>query len=250
MISVNTLIQQAYEAIGMAGLGESVDSYTDDNLPVTGVNELNRLITQLNNEGYIAMAQKWVDGPCSRFIYFRKLEPGETAERTIDMVPPEKVEGVARKIGERYLVLTNNNAIQMAGKNPSTIATRWTYNTDIEDVPGTDRKRVVGILMLDGDPHNSVRVWYNEKLPKYKLDDTIYLSELYNEVLLSGLAYRLANFFELSEEKKASTGRDFTAAKSLIKQNNLTQRMLQNTVTGGSWRDAYFNGLNGTWLGG
>jgi len=252
MIAVNQLIQDAYESIGMTGLGEAVgtydstDDYGDGNMSVVACKELNRLITQLNNQGYIAMAQKFVDVPCAKVIHFRKLQAGEIRDDvTVDMEPPEKIEAVARKVGDRYIVLTNNNAVQMAGKNPFTIAMTWTYDTEIETVPSELEQRVVGILTLDGDPRNSVRVWYNSKLPQYKLDDTIFLSDLYNELLMSGLCLRLAKYFELSEEKKADLNRDFTSAKTLIKRNNITQRMLQNSKLMGDYRDAYFNGLNG-----
>lgn len=250
MIAVNELIQRAYEAINMAGLGESVGDYSDDNLPVVGVNELNRLITQLNNEGYLAMAQKWVDGPNAKTIYFRKLQEGEVAENTIDMEPPEKIESVARKVGDRYIVLNNNNLVQMAGKNPYSTAMTWTYGTELETTPDdhVPNNRVVGILQLDGSPRNSVRIWYNSKLPTYKLDETIYLSDLYNELLMSGLCVRLANYFELSDEKKKELAADFLAAKTMIKRNNATQRMLQNSKIGTDWRDPYYNGLNGSWM--
>jgi len=252
MIAVNQLIQDAYESIGMTGLGEAVgtyesaDDYGDGNMPVVACKELNRLITQLNNQGYIAMAQEWVDVPCASDIYFRKLQAGEIrTDVTVNMEAPQKVESVARRIGDRFIVLNNSNHVQMAQKNPYTIALSWTYDTQVEDVPSGLEQRVVGHLHLDGDPRNQVRVWYNSKLPTYNLNDTIYLSDLYNEVLMSGLCLRLANYFELSPEKKADCNTDFIAAKSLIKRNNITQRMLQTNRLGTDWRDSYFNGLNG-----
>jgi hypothetical protein len=248
MLSVNQLIQDAYESIGMAGLGESVGESGDDNLNVVGVKELNRLITQLNNEGYIAMSQKWVDGPQARVIYIRKLQDGETAPNTIDMEPPQKIESVARAVGDRFIVLRNSNLVDQSYKNPGTTALSWTYNTEVETQTMSDhgQRRLVGILTLDGDPRNKVRIWYNSKLSSYTLEDTIYLSDLYNEVLLAGLCNRLANYFELSEEKKASTASDFLAAKSMIKRNNITQRMLQTSQLGSDWRDSYNIGLSGS----
>lgn len=246
MIAVNQLIQDAYDSIGMTGLGEAAGEYGDGNFPVVACKELNRLITQLNNEGFIAMAQQWVDAPCAKVIYFRKLVEGEVAnDATVDMEAPQKVESVARQLGDRFIVLNPSNSVQMSQKNPYTTAYNWTYDTEIEQIPGEDGQRVVGILRLDGNPRNTVRVWYNSKLPTYDLDDTIYLSDLYNEVLMSGLCLRLANYFELSPEKKSDCNTDFIAAKSLIKRNNITQRMLQNNRLGMDWRDSYYNGLNG-----
>ena len=230
----------------MTGLGEAAGEYGDGNFPVVACKELNRLITQLNNEGFIAMAQQWVDAPCAKDIYFRKLQAGEIrTDATVNMEAPQKVESVARRIGDRFIVLNNSNHVQMAQKNPYTIAMSWTYDTEVETVPSGLEQRVVGHLHLDGDPRNQVRVWYNSTLPTYNLNDTIYLSDLYNEVLMSGLCLRLANYFELSDEKKASLSRDFIAAKSMIKRNNITQRMLQTGKLMGDYRDSYFNGLNG-----
>lgn len=254
MIAVNQLIQDAYEAIGMTGLGEAVgvydsaDDYGDGNMSVVACKELNRLITQLNQQGYLAMSQKCVDVPCTNVIEFKELQEGETApSNVVNMPPPDKIESVARRVGDRYIVLNNSNHVQMSQKNPYTIALSWTYDIITETTPDdhVPNNRLVGVLTLDGDPRNAVRVWYNSKLPTYKLNETIYLSDLYNELLMSGLCVRLANYFELSDEKKASLNTDFTAAKTLIKRNNITQRMLQNGKMVGDFRDLYFNGLNG-----
>jgi hypothetical protein len=250
MIAVNDLIQDAYESIGMTGIGEAAGDYAEDNMPVVACKELNRLISNLNNEGYIAMAQKWVDCPNAKVIYFRKLYDGEEANyATVDMEPPQKIESVARQIGNRFILLNNSNVIQQSQVNPYTTAMTWTYDTDIEDVhnenDNTDTCRIVGILRLDGEPHNTVRAWYNSQLPTYKLDEKIYLSDLYRELLLSGLSNRLANYFELSDEKKASTASDFLSAKTLIKRSNATQRMQQCAEVGTDWRTNFVNGYNG-----
>lgn len=245
MISVNELIQKAYQGIGMTGLGEAAGDYAEDNMPVVACDELNRLISKLNSEGYIAMAQKWVDAPCSKTIYFRQLVEGEEKPNTVNMQPPQKIESVARQVGNRFILLKPSNVIQQATRNPYSVAMSWSYNTDMEQYTYSDAQRVVGILTLDGDPHGTVRVWYNSQLPKYNLDDTIYLSDLYNELLLSGLENRLANYFELSDEKKNSTATDFLAAKTLIKRANATQRMQESATLGTDWRDGYYNGMNG-----
>lgn len=245
MIAVNELIQKAYQAIGMTGLGEAAGDYAEDNMPVVACDELNRLISKLNNEGYLAMSQKWVDAPCAKTIYFRELVPGEEKPNTVNMAPPQKIESVARQIGNRFILLKNSNVIQQSTVNPYTVAMSWSYNTETEHYTYSDDQRLVGILTLDGDPHGTVRVWYNYALPTYKLNDKIYLSDLYNELLLSGLCYRLACYFELSEQKKADCASDFLAAKTLIKRSNATQRMQQCASIGSDWRDGYFNGLNG-----
>lgn len=245
MIAVNELIQQAYQAIGMTGLGEAAGDYAEDNMPVVACEELNRLIANLNNQGYIAMSQKWVDAPDASTIYFRRLVDGEEKPNTINMEPPQKIVSVARKVGNRFILLKGSNVIQQSVRNPYSVAMSWSYNTDTELYTYSADRRLVGILTLDGQPHGTVRVWYNSQLPTYKLDDKIYLSDLYNELLLSGLCYRLACYFELSDQKKADCERDFLAAKTLIKRANVTQRMQECANLGTDWRDGYFNGMNG-----
>ena len=239
MYAVNDLIHDAYEAINMVGLGESADGDMDK----VGVKQLNRLITTLNKQGFLTMSQKHVDAPRANRIYFRKLEDGEEAEHTVDMVPPTKVEGVARKMGVRYVPLGPSNHMRMAMKNPYSMATAWTYDIEIEE--GPTQPRNVGIVTLDGDPHESVRIWYNGQIPKYELDQVVYLPDLYNELLLSGLCVFLAEFYELAPEKKAGLETSFTTAKNLIKVPTAQQRMSEGGSIGGSYNDPYYNGMAG-----
>ena len=246
MIAVNELIQQAYEALNMTGLGES----TDGNMALVGCNELNRLIANLNSEGYISHMQKFLDVSASREIIFRKLKQGEAPQpHSIDMEAPEKIEGVARKIGSRYLPLNPKDSIQFFTKNQNTLPTSWNYGRDYEELPTEfatldETMREIGVLRIDGNSTTPLRIFYNSQMPKYNLDGKIYLSDLYNNVLFEGLKFRLAKFHELSDSKKAECETDFKTACNLIKRNNITQRMLQSGATPcGSYEDAYVNGF-------
>ena len=239
MYAVNTLVNDAYEAIGMTNIGDD----TDGTMSKIGERELNRAITTLNGQGFLALSQKWSDAPSRRIIKFHKLAAGEDPEGSIDMEPPTKVEAVGRKLGARFVQLRPSNHMQMSGKNPMTMATAYTY--DVETEEGPDGPRNVGIVTLDGEPHNTVRIWYNSQIPKYTLADTIYLSDLYNELLLAALTVNLAEFYELSPEKKAKCYTDLTTAKNLIKPPTAQQRMGQCGPLGTSWADNYANGLAG-----
>ena len=244
-IATNELIQQAYESLGMTGLGES----TDGNMAVVGLQQLNRAIAKLNSEGYLSMMQKFIDVPASREIHFRKLFDGEISQpHSVDMEPPEKVEAVARRIGDHFIPLASCDSVQMSMKTPLSLPRSWNYGRDFEEVPAPfatlgNERREVGVLRMDGISKTPLRVWLNAKIPAYTLDDTIYLSDIYNELVSSALRYRLAQFYELSESKKSDCYADLTAAKNLIKRNNATQRMLRSGILSGSWDDAYFNGF-------
>ena len=239
MYAVNTLVNDAYEAIGMTNIGDD----TDGTMSKIGERELNRAITTLNGQGFLALSQKWADSDSRRIIKFHRLAEGEDPTGSIDMEPPTKIEAVGRKLGVRFVQLRPSNHMQMAGKNPLTMATMWTYDQETEE--GPEGPRSVGILTLDGDPHGDVRIWYNGQIPKYTLADTIYLSDLYNELLLSALSYNLACFYELSEEKKGKALTDLTTAKNLIKNPTAQQRMGVRGPVGTSWADNYSNGLAG-----
>lgn len=245
MIAVNKLVQEVYEALNLVGLGEAAD----DTQAVTGSNELNRLITDLNSEDYLSMTQHWVDATPSNTIVFKKLREGEIAEsNVVNMEPPEKVEGVARKIGLRYMPLMSCDLMQMAQRSPVQLPTSWYYGREYETVSTElgEEQREVGIIRLDGYSRSPLRVWYNSQMPKYTLNDTIYLADSYNNLLFTGLKLRLARFFELSETKKQDCYSEHLAAKRLIKRNTITQRMMQTGPVIGSYNDNYENGIAGT----
>lgn len=240
-ILTSNLVNEAYEAIGMTGLGNS----TKGNRAAVGVRELNHLIADLNSHGFISLSQQWRDTTAiGALVVFKKLDEGETAEdNVIDMEPPAKVESVARKTGNVWLPMSSIDAVQMATKNHKSLATAWNYAREYEDHDGG--KREVGIVRIDGTTPYGVRVFFNARLPHYELSDTIYLSDLYDNLLLEGLKYRLACFFELSDSKKSDCWNAFSDAKKLIKRDNIVGRMLQAGRNLGGYDDSYYNGLAG-----
>lgn len=245
MISCNELIDEVCQYLNVVGDGES----TDGDLSQKALYELNRLIGNLNSEGYIASAQKWVDVPGGRTVYIKRLRDGEELPpNTVDMDPPEKVDGVSRKIGERFLPMTSLDLSQMSALNRRCLAETWNYGKTFESVPGPGEpgeKRIVGRLEMSGYSPEGFRVFYTEKLPTFRLEDTIYLSDLYNNLIFTGLKYAMVKREKLSEETKADAYTDFTEAKTLIKRNNVTQRMMQCGTLAGSYEDAYADGLAG-----
>lgn len=250
MIAVNALVQDAYDGIGMSGLGES----SAGEYAKVGEKELNLLISELNSEGYIALSQDEYDiGPMKPRILFYVPEQGEEVpDNVIAIEPPEKVEALARKSGNRFLPIPPMDPVQMSFKNPASIPTGWTYERKFMPAPSGET-REVGILRMNGVTQQGVRVWVNSRLPNYSLDEDgnnkIYLSDLYRNLLLTGLQYRLACFYELSEQKKSEKLTDYGCARSLIKRNNVTQRMIREGVVDGGYADAYYDGVSGYYWG-
>ena len=193
--------------------------------------------------------QGCIDHGNSRTVYFKKLREGEIHDDdVVDMEPPETIDGVSRKIGMTYLPLAPIDLQQMATKNPMTLARSWNYGIQYEQIPNeTDHgniSRAVGVLRLDGWCQQGMRIFLSSRLPTYTLDDTIYLPDIYNNMLIQGLCVKLCDWHKLAEYKEAFD-LAFSAAKMLIKRNNITQRMIQVGTVGRGYNDAYYDGVAG-----
>lgn len=243
MIAVNELIDQAYKALNMTGLEDT----TEGGPAVIGLQELNSLISFLNGQGYLSLTQGFVDSNARSGVLFKRLTDEEKLNpppNVIDMDPPSSIDALGRKVGMRYIPMSSVDLVQMSTKNPQSIASGWNYGRIYEPIPGAENgeQREVGVLKLDGICTYGFRIFYTSKLPTYKLKDRIYLPDLYNELLLSGLKVKLIDFYKLYDGKTdIKAEREFSAAKKLIKRENVTQRMLRDGGLGGDYNDDYYN---------
>ena len=243
MLSVVNLIQMAHELCSLVEAGESVNG--DDS--VVGLNLLNNMIADLNAKNYIVMQNATIDAPCNRVTYF--VKGGDPSRNAIDMEPPESINDVAHSFGARFVPLQPGDPMVIAMCNCMGIPHNWTYSRELEDYEeeGITRQRLVGKLELDGRAAGKIRIFYNKPLPKYTLDgpnSIIYLSDLYNNMLLQGLCYHLCMYHKLADYRPGFE-MEFEKAKTAIKKKNYASRMMQR---GGAhfadWRDLYANGMN------
>lgn len=245
MIQVNKLIQTCNEMVNVVSNEDSLDG----GLAQVSLNQLNLLISELNSQGYLTMTQNYIDHGNFREIYFKVLTEAEKADPpqdVIDMEPPSVIDGVSRRVGVSYIPLHPIDLQQMSQKNPMTLARSWNYDRYYEPIPDDPdgNKREVGRLRLDGTTLQGVRIFLSEKIPNYDLDDVIYLPDLYNNMLIQGLCTKLCDWHKLDDYKQRFD-EAFTAAKSLIKRQNITQRMVQSGPIGASYKDAYYDGIAG-----
>lgn len=241
MLSVNQLIQMACEMCSLVEAGESVNG----NMAVVGVNLLNNLIADLNAKNYIVMQNATIDVPCRRLTWFVK-DDSDSERNAIDMNPPETINDVARSFGNRFIPLQPGDPVAISMSNCIGIPHTWTYSRELEDyeVEGVVRQRLVGKLELDGRASGTIKIFYNKPLPKYELDSVIYLSDLYNNMLLQGLCYNLCIYYKLADYKQ-SFETEFEKAKAAIKRSNVTARMLQRpSGRFGDYRDLYAAALS------
>lgn len=243
MIAVNKLIDICYKMINVTSPEDSSGGY----LAEIAVEQLNMLITELNGQGYISLTQDSVDVQGAREIYFKKLVLGEEgAPNIVDMEPPEKLDGVSRRVGISWLPLDSIDYQQMCERNCTSLPHAYNYGRVFEPIPDDPdgHQRCVGVLRLDGHNTQGVRVFLSAKLPQYTLDDTVYLPDAYNNMLVQGLCMKLCEWQKLYDYvDRYDTA--FTAAKSLIKRQNITQRMIQTGPIGRSYKDDYADGVTG-----
>lgn len=245
MIAVNSLIQMCNEMVNVVSHEESLEELSE-----ISVQQLNLLISELNGQGYLSMSQNYLDHGNCREIRFKVLTDDERANpdpNVIDMEPPQAIDGVSRKVGMSYLPLAPIDLQQMAMKNPLTLARSWNYGRYFEPIPDDPdgRQREVGLLRMDGWAHQGYRIFLSSKLPTYTLDDTVYLPDLYNNMLIQGLCCKLCDWHKLGDVVKKPYEEAFTAAKMLIKRQNITQRMMQSGPIGASYKDSFYDGIAG-----
>lgn len=239
--AMNDLVQEACEDLNLTGTGEAVEG----RVAAAAEGCVNRAIAQLNGDGYVAMTQHALDVNASGSIYFRKLEAGESKPNTVDMVPPDNVDGVARKIGMRYMRLRPTSRDVLDRTQTYSFPTHWTYGTEHEIAPSGET-REVGIIRVNGTYPTDYRVYVMSQLPKYKLGDTIYLSSLYRNLLLYATEMKLVELMKLKSYED-QVQRNLDGATKLIdtKHANNAPDTPEN-VPDGNYLDGYYNVMGGT----
>ena len=223
MISVNELIQHACEDLSQVGDGEAVSG----ELAASCEGLLNRAIAGLNADSYISLTVKTHDVLSAGDVVFRKLEEGETApSNTIDQEPPDNVQGVSRKVGIRYVRLTGSNPESMDRALTYALPTLWCYGVETETAPSGNTRRI-GRVRLNGSSPVEMRIYENSAMPHYRLGDTIYLSQLYFNLILYSLEKRMVAKYKLYSYKQQVL-EDLAEAMKAIDTNTAQNRPLTN----------------------
>lgn len=238
-ISINQLVKEACELTSLVAPGESVDG----NMATVAVNQLNRAIARLNSQDYIAGAILTADVNGSVF-HFRKLVEGEArTPSVIDSEPPEKLTGVSRRIGGRWLPLHSEEPVTLYAKTRLSLASSYCYDVSEESAPdGTTR--LAGKVTLDGLAPEGCRVFYNSKIPEYRLTDKCYLSELYHDMLVNALCVGLCDLYKLVSYRDTFEER-LAESKRLVKRDRIAGRMLSVGNRLGGYMDRYLDGRSG-----
>lgn len=234
-ISVQQLVQTAFQNCSLIGDGESVDGTAYGTTAHDGaLGLLNNLLSELNNQGYIASSVE------SRDVTFGGTYMIERPQdATID-----RLLGVSRKIGDRWLPLHSCDKQQMDARTKKSLPTSWCYEKKPVYIDTSADYEVRGFITIDSVRPTQIRYFYNRKLEILPGASSIALSDMYFDLLLNGLCvklcvkYKLTDYLSIFEQQ-------FKQAKNLIKRSNATQRMIQRGDLGGGYDDSFYNGLGG-----
>lgn len=223
MITVNELLQEAAEDLSQVGDGETLSG----ELAASYEGLLNRAITSLNSDGYISLTVNVDDVMSSGDVVFRKLEDGEqNGYGVIDKEPPDSVQGVARKLGIRWVKLNGSNRQTMDMVNTYSLPSQWCYGVETETAPSGMTRRV-GRVRLNGTHPCDLRIYENSQLPHYRLGDTIYLSPLYRDLILYTVEMRAVKKYKLYSYKD-SVQHDLDIAMKAIDTTTAQNRPMRN----------------------
>lgn len=241
-ISVQQLVQTAFQNCSLIGDGESVDGTAYGTTAHDGaLGLLNNLLSELNNQQYITQATYTIDLPVGETMTFCGSDwHGFVPPNWVRVDAPDRLFGVSRKIGDRWIPLHSCDRQQIDQRTKKSLPTSWAY----EIVPNTIPAIPFGILYLDTTIITPVRIFYPMKLELKTNDPFLGISDAYFDLLLNGLCvklcvkYKLTDYLPIFEQQ-------FKQAKNLIKRSNATQRMLQRGDLVGGYDDSFYNGLGG-----
>lgn len=242
-ISVQQLVQTAFQNCSLIGDGESVDGTmagTTANEGALGL--LNNLLAELNSQNYIASSIIYNDFTFGDRLYFSDGSNPNTPKVTLGFVP-DKVVAVSRKIGDRWLPLHSCDPQQMDTRTKKSLPTSWCYETCEGNYSHYLHFRQ-GILRIDSMMPTPIRFWVLRPIVAGSLSSSLYLSDIYFDLLLNGLCVKLCVKYKLTDYLPIFD-QQFKQAKNLIKRSNATQRMLQRGDLGGGYNDSFYNGLGG-----
>ena len=246
-ISVQQLVQTAFQNCSLIGDGESVDGTAYGTTAHDGaLGLLNNLLSELNNQGFIASSFDTKEFTYSHPTTILKSGNLYISDALVLGVLPDKIEGVSRKIGSRWIPLHSCDRQTMDTRTKMQLPTSWCYELSKTEILTQDVPRFVenGTLFLDTNRPTVVKFWYRKPIQAELSNPTLFLSDMYFDLLLNGLCvklcvkYKLTDYLPIFEQQ-------FKQAKNLIKRSNATQRMLQRGDLGGGYDDSFYNGLGG-----
>ena len=140
------------------------------------------VISQVSNEDEKTLRELWPTVICKQVL-------------------PDRVEGFARLVGNRFLQLYPSNKMKMDSGTQQSLSTMYCCETESQKFTVLDIDYVIDyfVIHINSVLPSKYRITYLESMPEYNLYDTIYLSNKYIEVIEDGLCYKLCLRYKLLE---------------------------------------------------
>lgn len=175
--------------------------------------------------------------------YMSKLWPTHIVKQL-----PDRVIGVGRKIANRFVQLYPVSKTTLDARVKTGLAREFTQETEnvvVKPLQGEDRAATVTYFKIETDARApaDIRVTYYEQIPDINIEDTLYVSNMYETLLEDGLCaelclrYKFMDLLPIFQE-------EFDNSIRLIKRTNGANRpMTYDFADRGSYMDNYYNGL-------
>ena len=189
------------------------------------------VISQVSNEDEKTLRELWPTVICKQVL-------------------PDRVEGCARLVGNRFLQLYPSNKMKMDSGTQQSLSTMYCCETESQKFTVLDSEYVIDyfVIHINSVLPSKYRITYLESMPEYNLYDTIYLSNKYIEVIEDGLCYKLCLRYKLLEFLKIFKD-EYDSGKLAIKRiNNKNRTMNYDFVELGNIYGSYWDNLGGVGL--
>ena len=189
------------------------------------------VISQVSNEDEKTLRELWPRVICKQVL-------------------PDRVEGFARLVGNRFLQLYPSNKMKMDSGTQQSLSTMYCCETESQKFTVLDIDYVIDyfVIHINSVLPSKYRITYLESMPEYNLYDTIYLSNKYIEVIEDGLCYKLCLRYKLLEFLSIFKD-EYDEGKLAIKRiNNKNRTMNYDFVELGNIYGSYWDNLGGVGL--
>lgn len=186
------------------------------------------VISQVSNEDEKTLREMWPTVICKQVL-------------------PDRVEGCARLVGNRFLQLYPSNKMKMDAGTQQSLSTMYCCETESQKFTVLDIDYVIDyfVIHINSVLPSKYRITYLESMPEYNLYDTIYLSNKYIEVIEDGLCYKLCLRYKLLEFLPIFKN-EYDEGKLAIKRiNNKNRTMNYDFVELSNIYGSYWDNLAG-----
>lgn len=166
---------------------------------------------------------------------------------------PDRLQGLGRKIGQRFIQLIPAERQFIDGKNKSGLPNFFATETEDTEFHFVSNDNNVDVtyeflyLVIRTDTMNSVnyRATYLKNVKNMELTDNLNMSKKYESLLEDGLCAKLCLRYKLLDVKPMFDD-EYRNQVSLIKRINKANRpIIYSDLVGDSWYDRYANGMAG-----